>query len=73
MFVAFPLEKKNSEAGGSNTALGAFNYWGNPAGENSCDTERNLSSAEIYPCFSDNARKSFNEFTSPIDNCNKFA
>jgi len=35
--------------------------------------ESYLSSAEIYPCFSDSARKSFNEFTSPIDNCNKFA
>jgi hypothetical protein len=33
MFVAFPLEKKNSEAGGCNTALGAFNYRGEPSRE----------------------------------------
>lgn len=33
MFAVFPLEKKNSEAEGCNTALGAFSYWINPAGE----------------------------------------
>jgi hypothetical protein len=35
--------------------------------------ESYLSSAQIYAGFFASARKSFNEFTSPIDNCNKFA
>jgi len=47
MFVAFPLEKKNSEAAGSNTALGAFKFWINPAQGNSCELECYLSSTRI--------------------------
>jgi hypothetical protein len=66
MFVAFPLETKSSEAGGSNTALGAFNYWTNPAVENSCDAECYLSSAEIYAGLSDNARCFFIEVKNKL-------
>ena len=73
MFVAFPLEKKSSEAAGSNTALGAFFVPNITSRGKSCYVECYLSSAQIYAGFFTSARKSFNEFTSPIDNCNKFA
>jgi hypothetical protein len=71
MFVASPLKKKNSEAIGSNTALGAFKFWINPAQGNSYNVECYLSSRKIYAYFSDNATSFFiqlkNKFKHPIE------